>query len=369
MNCKECESRLSDHLDGILPPAERARVAAHLRACAACSSAWKSLRASTALLRKSGRDEPPPGLEDAILETLAASPVPAPLPRARGSFPALAALLRMAAVVLLTVAIVALVLERTRSRKLEDRALAAEDRLSKLRLEIDGERARILAELADAAEKVRADGEEVSRGREALASEMGTRQGLEARLALLEDSLRDERGRIADLEIRIADCSAEAARLALQAAASPRVEPPAAPVKRAKPRAAPRSGTVAVRRSGAHLEIETSGPEEEVVPKLLELARDDTDPEVSSLALSSLENRLGVSRRPPAANDDEGKAGMKHWFDRRVSGLSSMTPPFLASSADAPDGEDAAETERSARLRRLDELERLWGSPRAPIVR
>jgi hypothetical protein len=360
VNCKECESRLSDHLDASLPPAERARVAAHLRACAACSSAWKALRASVALLRKSGRDEPPHGLEDAILQTIAASPVAVvTVPRASGSY--VAALRRVAAVLLVTVAIVALVLERTRSRGFEDRALAAEDRLSRLRLETDGERARILAELADAADKVRAAGEEASREREALASETVTRQGLEARLTLLEDSLRDERARIADLEVRIADCSTEAARLALQTVEQPRVKPP--PRSRSKPRAEPRSGTVAVRRYGGRLEIETSGPRDEVVPKLLDLARGDPDPEVSSLALSRVESLLEAGR-PPIADDPESKAGVKQWFQRRASGLSSMTPPFLAASTDVAEDGDAVETEQSARLRRLNELELLWNSIR-----
>jgi len=361
VNCKDCESRLSEHLDGTLQPADRARVAAHLRACVACSTSWKALKSSMALLRRSGRDEPPPGLEEAILETLGSGSVDrASTGRYRGALPGFVALRRMAAIVAVTVALVALVLERARSRTLEGRVLAAEETLSSLRLETDGERERILSELTQAVEKVRAAGEEASRGREALASETRTREGLEARLALLEDSLRGERERIAELETRIADGSDEAARLALQDVEQPRVESPArAP---GRPRAAARSEAVVVRRSGGRLEIETSGPRDEVVPKLLELARSDSDPEVSSLALSSVESLIGAGRPPAAAQDPEGKAGVKQWFDRRVSGLSSMTPPFLASSADAdvPVGDDAAETERSARLRRLEELERLW---------
>jgi hypothetical protein len=189
---------------------------------------------------------------------------------------------------------------------------------------------------------------------------MSTRKGVEARLAALEQSLGGERARIADLETRIADCSAEAARLSVQISEQPRAASPARPS--ARPRAAPRGGAVAVRRSGGRLEIETTGSREEVVPKLLDLARGDPDPEVSNLALSSVESLIGAERPAIAAKDSESKAGVKHWFDRRVSGLSSMTPPFLASSAG--DDIEPAETEASARLRKLDELERLWASIR-----
>jgi hypothetical protein len=122
-----------------------------------------------------------------------------------------------------------------------------------------------------------------------------------------------------------------------------------------------------VRRSAGRIEIQTSGPREEVVPRLLELARSDPGSEVSSLALSSVENLLGAERSPAPETDPAGDAGVKQWLERRVSGLSSMAPPFLRPAADAAEEGEVSgspEPEGAAMLRRLDELERLWNDER-----
>ncbi len=44
MNCTECESQVCDYADGLLEPAERAKVAAHLDLCPSCNAFYQDLR-------------------------------------------------------------------------------------------------------------------------------------------------------------------------------------------------------------------------------------------------------------------------------------------------------------------------------------
>jgi predicted anti-sigma-YlaC factor YlaD len=62
VSCERIKERLSDYLDGDLPPLTRLSTAFHLRHCDACRAVLYSLEQTVCLLRRVKRDEePPPG--------------------------------------------------------------------------------------------------------------------------------------------------------------------------------------------------------------------------------------------------------------------------------------------------------------------
>jgi predicted anti-sigma-YlaC factor YlaD len=61
VSCERVKERLSDYVDGDLPPLSRLFMTLHLRHCESCREVLRSLEQTLALLRRVKRDEPPPG--------------------------------------------------------------------------------------------------------------------------------------------------------------------------------------------------------------------------------------------------------------------------------------------------------------------
>lgn len=94
--CRRHLERLSDHLDGTLPPAEAERLREHLDQCPACRQALEELRLTLDRIRAVEPVEPPPWLAERILARVREQPAPRPrwLSRvARPSLPAAALVL------------------------------------------------------------------------------------------------------------------------------------------------------------------------------------------------------------------------------------------------------------------------------------
>jgi hypothetical protein len=60
MNHNTAEQRMQEALDGVLAPAERAALDAHLATCAQCRAAWEELSAFDTLLTHAARIQPAP---------------------------------------------------------------------------------------------------------------------------------------------------------------------------------------------------------------------------------------------------------------------------------------------------------------------
>jgi anti-sigma factor RsiW len=69
LTCREVVELVSEYLDDALPPAERARVRAHLETCPECTAYLAQLRATVGVLGRLHEDEVPAG----ILERLVAA--------------------------------------------------------------------------------------------------------------------------------------------------------------------------------------------------------------------------------------------------------------------------------------------------------
>lgn len=74
--CDAFRGLLSAHLDGALEPADRLRLEAHLEGCAACRRDLEDLRATVEGIRSLEPVEPPPWLEERILERIRSRPRP-----------------------------------------------------------------------------------------------------------------------------------------------------------------------------------------------------------------------------------------------------------------------------------------------------
>lgn len=119
MTCRRVRSRLSEYIDGEMPPWEKAQVREHLLGCARCAAEVSTLRRTVRLARQAGVYAPPPDLrarlEVAVLANLARAPVPVPWPRRLlPYFTPVAALAGAVAVCLLVVCVGGLA---TRSRE------------------------------------------------------------------------------------------------------------------------------------------------------------------------------------------------------------------------------------------------------------
>jgi anti-sigma factor RsiW len=66
--CEQIEARLSDYLDGLLQPAERAAFDAHLNTCAHCTELVSSVSGLLSNMQSIGEVEAPPHLVYAILD-------------------------------------------------------------------------------------------------------------------------------------------------------------------------------------------------------------------------------------------------------------------------------------------------------------
>ncbi len=77
MTCNWCEERFERHLDGELRADERARLIAHVDACAGCRSLLDELRVVDGLLLRPRAIEPPPDFTSATMADIRALPPPA----------------------------------------------------------------------------------------------------------------------------------------------------------------------------------------------------------------------------------------------------------------------------------------------------
>jgi hypothetical protein len=114
---------------------------------------------------------------------------------------------------------------------------------------------------------------------------------------------------------------------------------------------------VIFRRRGGRLEIETRGPPHVFIPRLFALARDESDPDLSSLALSSLEGILGDPDRAAESGGEEEAldpgVGPAKWLRRGVAVFTSA-----AGAGDA--GAESMSRSETPRERRLRALEGAW---------
>ncbi len=70
LTCREVVELVSDHLDGRLAPRQRARVTAHLAACAECAAYVEQVRATIAALRRLRADDMPVAIRARIVAAL-----------------------------------------------------------------------------------------------------------------------------------------------------------------------------------------------------------------------------------------------------------------------------------------------------------
>src|SRR5262245_27456108 len=79
---------------------------------------------------------------------------------------------------------------------------------------------------------------------------------------------------------------------------------------------------IVLRQRGGRVVLETRGPPQVFIPRLFELARDERDPEISNLALSSLEGILGKRDLTADPLEDQESAdarvGPAKWLRRGV---------------------------------------------------
>lgn len=79
MTCSWCEERFERFLDGVLTAGERARLLAHVDACAACGGLLEELRVVDGLLLAARTVELPPNFTFATMADVRAMPPPCPL--------------------------------------------------------------------------------------------------------------------------------------------------------------------------------------------------------------------------------------------------------------------------------------------------
>jgi anti-sigma factor RsiW len=72
MDCKRFEELISEYLDGTLEPARRVKCATHVIQCRACRALADDVRAALAVCHRASLVEPPPDLNQRILQTTAA---------------------------------------------------------------------------------------------------------------------------------------------------------------------------------------------------------------------------------------------------------------------------------------------------------
>jgi len=67
MECNEIEEKLSDYMDDLLPPEEKALVEQHLNVCSGCKTALQELKQTVMSMKGIEDIEPPPWLEQKIM--------------------------------------------------------------------------------------------------------------------------------------------------------------------------------------------------------------------------------------------------------------------------------------------------------------
>lgn len=391
MNCSTCRSHLSDFMEKSLPEGVREMTRAHLEACMSCQRELRELRAAVRLLRDTPPEDPPPDLESGILarlESATGSPgakdehavrTRPEIRRSqkirtlrRGRTRSLAGSLAAAAVI-----VAALVgytvgrnsslddlVERFESDLASSRSLARslEDELD--RLEKTAERRkeeqqaridRLLTELGTSQKK--------SEGQ--FREERSLRQRTETRLEQLEalvDGQQREfallRGESEEMRDELERLRAVVAEREVPVSPSPRGELEPAPEASGALARATRRASVTVRRVGDQYELQIAGPRDNVIPRLIELAKSEDDLRLRRLALGTLENLLPLSDAPPEeGRREEGQAaGFFANLERNFAGLTGSEGLILAEE-DAPAEPDHPETLFRKRLARA---ERCW---------
>lgn len=386
MDCTRCRAELSGLLDGELPPTIERSARAHLRACPACREDMEQLRAAVTLVRSVPAIAPPAGLEERILGALDPSGPTPSMPVSRRAPAGRAGiggwLLRRggpAAAVLVGIFLVGFTLgERSTARvetlemaRIRERLEAAhaglqdlEDEMSLRRREWTVERDELVRGVTAARTEIAA----ISKAHdEELRAERARRFELESRFRdLAERELERERA----LEHLASEPGAERAGADPPAPPPPEisrdsgsevVSPGSPPAAVGEPEAAPESGrerraAVTFLRRGGEYEVVLRGPRHEIVPRLLEVARDDGDPELADIALGALEhvlrNDLRASGDPQEALLDPPGGG---FLSRLGRGLERATGSLEARAIDEPAPPGGPVEVRARRLRILEE--------------
>ncbi|MBI4607236.1 MAG: zf-HC2 domain-containing protein [Planctomycetes bacterium] len=364
MNCRQVTPLFSELLERALAPVIQERVSAHLAACPACRRELEDLRTALRALRATGRDEPPAGLLEATVARVEAAGAP-PGGRPAGRAARVMRVLRSgrralpwllaAACLLLALALGALreAAWRARTAGLEGRLSDSDAERRRLERGLDGLRSgqdalrRELAEARDASGAARkACEEEAAKLRE------------EARLqteevAALRTALARREG-----DARLAAAEVEELRMAMSAASRHEPEPPGEPPAR-EPEPAPEAEPAVVfRGNGGRMDLEVRGSREQVIPELLRIAADEGAPQMSDLALATLEGLLGRERAAapqagegPAASE-EGGGGVLGLWRRGVEGVTGLMG--------LGEGEPEPQAATPDRRRKLSALEKLW---------
>jgi hypothetical protein len=240
----------------------------------------------------------------------------------------------------------------------------AEEDLGRARGEVETAR----GELRAALERSRRDLDAASEGFETrFEDERRSRETVEAALAAMAAEDEAKGKRIRALEKGLADANGEArelreawsrteAELALlkqpRRAAAPDEDKPAA-----EPEGPAIPAAVAVVDRGGGLLLELRGPRERVVPELLALAADGSEPERARLALSTLENLLGDI---PEIEEPRPEGGLLSDLNRGFGRWTQELGLFSRPDAEAAAADAGADSHRT----RLDRIERLWKEER-----
>ncbi len=360
MNCANCQSLLSDFLDESLPPEAHREVSQHLSGCAACEKERRDLQKTLEALRSLDREPPPAGLYESTLARLEAAPfLPA---RAAAWGTGRKRLLALATALFIAIQVVLAGFFLNRERGWKDQNASLSFNLGQSALEIR----RLSGEL----ELTRTAAERTTPAlRDALARAESDRQAWRVQLERLEIQTRSQEKQIAELKQDLEAARSGSRRLQIEMARLEKAqeENPApslpAGVEKNQDHEEDRSGgeqatvlsNVFFRRRGDVLELKIRGPKEKVIPELLAIASDESQPKMASLALSALENLsdLTSETRPKPERHDGAEAppGWLRWWSRRTEGI--------ASAFGMGEGEPS-ESSEDLRRSRLKSIEESW---------
>ena len=395
MSCDQVRSQLSDFLENALAASTRQQMLRHLEGCAPCRTELRDLQVTLRALRGSPLEEPPAELEKAILAEVSSLPSLSAVhwKRPVAGIRWKAAIRQAAAALLLFALFLCIHLFSETSWKREMHALGArliqgDVERSDLQLELSGKEKAWSEEKKELLEEIEATRKEAIASRESqkeslLSREEGRR--LEAKSAELEAKIRLQAGRIADLEGKLSTSAEEAAlcsskllmlerQLSGEALSSPLGSQEPGSSDPAEGRAGSEEGNEAsrlsrlrtpvtphlvFRRRGDSLEVEAKGPLSAVISELFEVAKDDSYPELSSLALSSLESLLSEKGGKPTTVEQKKAQEAPGLLARCHRGIALM-----ASEAGFTGMEEGRSNtfvpEESSHRQRLRALQEVW---------
>ncbi|MBI4583797.1 MAG: zf-HC2 domain-containing protein [Planctomycetes bacterium] len=328
MNCTQCRSLISEFLEESLPPEAHREVSQHLSRCAACEKERRDLQKTLVALRALDREKPPAGLYESTLARLEAAQA-AP-PRAAAWESGHKWLLALAAALLIAIQAVLAGFFLSRERHWKDQAAGLQENLGQAALES---------------------------------------RRLSGELERLESQARSQEKLIADLKIEIQSARSESRRLegevarlekAQEERAAPALPRPLENRIYEEDRGVGQQATVLsnvfFRRRGDSLELKIRGPKEKVIPELIAIASDESEPKMASLALSALENLSDSTyeARPKPERDAgaEEPPGWLRWWSRRTEGLA------CAFGMGENEPGESEEDNRRSRLKSIEESRR-----------